>query len=71
VKKLQSVALLLDFWLGQGVRGAAISRSVLPQLCIAPRAAFGWLSPFGRLSRATRAKPKKTRNPSGQERDAF
>jgi hypothetical protein len=29
VKKLQSAALLLDFWLGQGVRAAAIPAAVL------------------------------------------
>ena len=35
MKKLQSAALLLDFWLGQGVRTAAIPAAVLPMLCIA------------------------------------
>jgi hypothetical protein len=59
VKKLQSAALLLDFWLGQGVRAAAIP-PVLPMLCIALRAAFG------RLSRPSNAgQVKKTRNPMG------
>ena len=38
VKKLQSAALLLDFWLGQGVRAAAIPAAVLAMLCIALRA---------------------------------
>ena len=51
VKKLQSAALLLDFWLGQGVWAAAIPAAVLPMLCTALRAAFGRLSPFARLSR--------------------
>ena len=55
VKKSQSSALLLDFWLGQGVRAAAIPAAVLPMLCIALRAAFGRLSPFARLSRPSSA----------------
>jgi hypothetical protein len=69
VKKLQSAALLLDFWLGQGVRAAAIPAAVLPMLCIALRAAFGRLSPFARLSRPSNAgQAKKTRNPVGESR---
>src|SRR6478736_5753614 len=55
VKKLQSAALLLDFWLGQGVRAAGIPAAMLPMLCIALRAAFGRLSPFARLSRPSNA----------------
>jgi hypothetical protein len=55
--------LLLDFWLAQGVRAAAIPAAVLPMLCIALRA-FGRLSPFARLSRPSNAgQAKKTRNP--------
>ena len=69
MKKLQSAALLLDFWLGQGVRAAAIPAGVLPMLCIALRAAFGRLSPFARLSRPSNAgQAKKTRNPMGERR---
>ena len=68
-EKLQSAALLLDFWLGQGVRAAAIPAAVLPMLCIALRAAFGRLSPFARLSRASKAgQSKKTRNPVGESK---
>ena len=68
-KKLQSAALLLDFWLGQGVRAAAIPAAVLPMLCIALRAAFGRLSPFARLSRPSNAgQSKKTRNPLGESK---
>ena len=69
MKKLQSAALLLDFWLGQGVREAAIPAAVLPMLCIALRAAFGRLSHFGRLSRPSNAgQAKKTRNAVGKSR---
>ncbi len=40
-------------------------------LCIALRAAFGRLSPFGRLSRPSNAgQAKKTRNPVGESRKA-
>ena len=69
MKKLQSAALLLDFWLGQGVRAAAIPAAVLPMLCTALRAAFGRLSPFARLSRPSNAgQAKKTRNPVGESK---
>ena len=38
-------------------------------LCIALRAAFGRLSPFGRLSRPSNAgQAKKTRNPVGESK---
>jgi hypothetical protein len=68
VRKLQSAALLLDFWLGQGERAAAIPAAVLPMLCIALRA-FGRLSPFARLSRPSNAgQAKKTRNPMGESK---
>jgi hypothetical protein len=57
------------FWLGQGVRAAAIPAAVLPMLCIVLRAAFGRLSPFGRLSRPSNAgQAKKTRNPMGESK---
>jgi hypothetical protein len=70
VKKLENAALLMDFWLGQGVRAAAIPAAVLPMLCIALRAAFGRLSPFARLSRPSNAgQAKKTRNPVGREQE--
>jgi hypothetical protein len=66
VKKLQSAALLLDFWLGQGVRAVAIPAAVLPMLCIALRAAFGRLSPFARLSRPSNGRPiQKDTQPCG------
>ena len=69
MKKLQSAALLLNFWLGQGVRAAAIPAAGLPMPCIALRAAFGRLSPFGRLSRPSNAgQAKKTRNPVAELR---
>ena len=69
MKKLQSAALLLDFWVGQGVRAAAIPAAVLPMLCIALRAAFGRLSPFARLSRPSNAgQAKKIRNPMGKSK---
>ena len=68
-EKIQSAALLLDFWLGQGVRAAAIPAAVLPMLCIALRAAFGRLSPFARLSRPSNAgQAKETRNPMGESK---
>jgi hypothetical protein len=60
VKKLQSAALLLDFWLGQGVRAAAIPAAVLLMLCIALRAASaGCLPSLGCPARATQVKPKR------------
>ena len=69
MKKLQSAALLLDSWLGQGVRAAGIPAAMLPMLCIALRAAFGRLSPFARLSRPSNAgQVKKTRNPMGESK---
>ena len=69
MKKLQSAALLLDFWLGQGVRAAAIPAAGLSMLRIALRAAFGRLSPFARLSRPSNAgQAKKTRNPMGKSK---
>jgi hypothetical protein len=69
VKKLQSAALLLDFRLGQGVRAAATPAAVLPMLCIALRANFGRLSPFGRLSRPGNAgQAKKTRHLVGKSK---
>ena len=70
MKKLLGAALLLDFWLGQGVRAAAIPAAVLPMLCIALRPAFGRLSPFARLSRASNAgQSKKDTQPCGREQD--
>jgi hypothetical protein len=43
--------------------------AVLPMLCIALRAAFGRLSPLGRLSRPSNAgQAKKTRNPVGESK---
>ena len=63
VKKLQSAALLLAFWLGQGVRAAVTPAAVLPMLCIALRAAFDRLS---RLSNVGQG--KKTRNPVGDSK---
>ena len=60
VKKLQSAALLLDFWLGQGVRAVAIPAACCR--CFAspfelPSA--GCLPSIGCAARATQAKPKR------------
>src|SRR6476620_3128603 len=60
VKKLQSAALLLDFWLGQGVRAAAIPQRCcrcFASPCGLPSA--GCLPSLGCPARATPAKPKR------------
>src|SRR4029077_19663301 len=60
VKELQSAALLLDFWLGQGVRAAAIPAACcrcFASPCGLPSA--GYLPSVGRPARATQAKPKR------------
>ena len=60
VKKLQSAALLLDFWLGQGVRAVAIPAACcrcFASPCGLPSA--GCLPSLGCPARATQAKPKR------------
>jgi hypothetical protein len=60
VKKLQSAASLLDFWLGRGLRAAAIPAACcrcFASPCGLPSA--GCLPSVGCPARATQAKPKR------------
>ena len=60
VKKLQSAALLLDFWLGQGVRAVAIPAACcrcFASPCGLPSA--GCLPSVGCPARGTQANPKR------------
>ena len=69
MKKLQSAALLLDFWLGPRREGGGNTRRVLPMLCIALRAAFAGCLPFARLSCPSNAgQAKKRRNAMGESK---
>jgi hypothetical protein len=70
VEKLQSAALLLDFWLGQGVRAAAIPAAVLPMICIALRAAFGQaVSLRSAVPPEQRRSSQKDTQPCGREQE--
>jgi hypothetical protein len=65
-EKITKRRVAAGFLAWPGPEGSGDTRSVLPMLCIALRAAFGRLSPFGRLSRPSNAgQAKKTRNPMG------